>query len=555
MNRIILSCLIALTAFSLTAQSGFFQEITFSRADSLRGGLRPERTHYDVHFYDLHVRIDPAAQAIQGYVDMHYQATAPLGRLQVDLYRNMQFDSVVMIGTKALLDFEREADAIFIDLPAEQPAGTGAVLRMYYHGKPTVANMPPWDGGFVWATDERDRPWVGVACEGDGASLWWPNKDHLSDEPDSLRISVAVPPELTCIANGDLLGTSVDPDGFRRFDWGVTYSINNYNVSVNIGHYAHFDDTYTAADGAPLRLDYYVLDYNLERAKEHFRQVQDVLAAFEFHFGKYPFWRDGFALVETPYLGMEHQSAVAYGNQYMRGYLGTMIPPHMDWDYIIVHETGHEYFGNSVSMGDIAEMWIHESFTTYMESLFVEYHYGYDEALGYLWGQRFGIKNQQPMVGPIGVNFEQGGDADYYNKGAWVLNTLRHALADTSQWRGILKGFYEQQAYQITTTQDFIDYMESQTGRDWRPELQQYLYYPSVPTLRYRTEPQADGVLLSYRWQADVPGFALPIRIGDTRLVPVTDRWQSIRLPAFGQAELEGLLQRYLIDVAVAPDR
>lgn len=549
MMRHLFLLLIGFTPYWSLAQPHFFEAFSFDQADTLRGSLRPERTAYDVHYYDLQIQVDPAAQSVAGYVDMHFTVLQSLDRLQFDLFQNLQIDQVSLVGADTPLVIERLANAVFVDFPTTLPIGTNQVLRIAYNGQPIPAKQPPWDGGFVWQKDRKGRPWVGVACEGDGASLWWPNKDHLTDEPDSARISVAVPPGLMCVANGDLERESEDSNGWTRYDWRVSYPINNYNISVNIGHYDHFDSTYVAQDGEQLRMDYYVLDYNLERAKQHFRQSNQVLAAFEHFFGKYPFWEDGFALVETPYLGMEHQSAIAYGNRYMRGYLGGMIPSDMDWDYIIVHETGHEYFGNSVSAGDIAEMWIHESFTTYMETLFVEYVYGYDDALRYIAGQRAYIENRYPIVGPLGVNFEDWGTSDHYFKGAWMLHTLRHALADTSQWRPILRGFYDQQAYQITKTEDFTSYLNQATQRDWSTVLRQYLYYPDLPTLIYKIQETPAGQLLAYRWEASVAGFDLPIRLGEQLLFPSTDQWQTLPFRAGQLKQLAALPTYYLIQL------
>ncbi|MCB0636685.1 MAG: M1 family metallopeptidase, partial [Lewinella sp.] len=417
----LVACL-GLLATSAAAQiPAFYRDYTFTTADTLRGALRPERTCYDVTYYGLHLRIDPRKQQLQGYVDIDFTAVANFSRLQIDLYDNMQIDGITFADVP--LEWERDYQAIFVNFPETVPAGTRGTLRVTYHGEPQTARMPPWDGGFVWTQDRQGRSWSAVACEGDGASLWLPNKDHLSDEPDSVLISVAVPKDLMCVANGNLREVE-DEGAFTRYNWFVSYPINNYNVSVNIGHYAHFSDEYYAQDGDTLALDYYVLDYNEARAREHFTQTKTVLAAYEHYLDKYPFWEDGFALIETPYLGMEHQSGIAYGNKYMRGYLGGMIPRGMNWDYIIVHESGHEYFGNSISCNDLAEMWIHESFTTYLESLYVEYTMGYKDAVRYLVSQRSSILNQEPILGPANVNWEDWQGSDHYFKGSWMLHTL-----------------------------------------------------------------------------------------------------------------------------------
>jgi aminopeptidase N len=513
---------------ALLAQEDFFARYSFTEADTLRGALRPERTCYDVSYYHLNIAIDVDDRSLQGYVDMDYRAVADFDRLQVDLFANMELKQVWW-GTQAL-SFERVHNAVFIDFPQRQLAGTTGQLRMEYAGRPIAAANAPWDGGFVWSTDKRGRPWVGVACEGTGASLWWPNKDHLSDEPDSMRISIEVPDRLMAVSNGNLEAVE-ELDGTTRYHWLVSYPINNYNVSVTIGHYAHFSDEYMALDGDTLDMDYYVLDYNEDRAREHFKQSHEVLESFEYYFDKYPFWEDGFALVETPYLGMEHQSGIAYGNKYMRGYLGGMIPRDMHWDYIIVHETGHEYFGNSLSCIDLSEMWIHESFTTYMEALFVEYTMSYEDAVRYLGSQRMFIYNREPIIGPKDVNFDNWTGSDHYYKGAWMLHTLRHAIGDDQQWFAILKGFYRKHAISNVTTEDFVAYVNEATGKDWRPFFDQYLRYPKLPILEYQLEEKGKDLHIRYRWDSPVADFQMPIQLGKPgkylRVFPRVGEWQE----------------------------
>ena len=531
----------------LLAQPDFYDSYSFDRADTLRGSLRPERTNYDVTFYELHLTLDPRRRHLSGYVDMAFQVVGELPTLQVDLFENMDLERIEWNGRT--LTFEREEDAVFVHFPSARPAGEQTSIRMHYSGNPTTARRPPWDGGFVWAKDERERDWVGVACEGDGASLWWPNKDHLSDEPDSVLISIAVPDPLIAVANGNLRSTE-DEGRFTRYNWFVSYPINNYNVTLNIAHYAHWQEEYYAQDGDTLMLDYYVLDYNEDRAREHFQQTHGVLEAYEVYLGKYPFWKDGFCMVETPYLGMEHQSAIAYGNQYMRGYLGGMIPRGMDWDYIIVHETGHEYFGNSISCYDLAEMWIHESFTTYLEAVYVEHHYGYEDALRYLRGQRFTILNQEPIIGPKGVNWEDWSGSDHYMKGSWILHTLRHAIGDDELWWAIFKGFYQEHAISNVVSEDFFNYVNEKTGRDWTPFFDQYLRYPDIPTLEYRLAEKGDNLEVQYRWVADVEGFNMPIlfgRPGDYVRAEATTDWQKMMLPNTTSREFQVADELFLV--------
>ncbi len=543
--------LLLLAALGLRGQStDFYQDYPFTRADTLRGSLRPERTCYDVHYYGLQLRVDTRKKMIRGEVEIAFTTVADFQRLQIDLFENMTIDRIVM--GKQELSYQREYNAVFVDFPTLQKAGSMGSFTVHYYGKPTVASNAPWDGGFVWSEDKRGRDWIAVACEGDGASLWWPNKDHLSDEPDSMLISLTVPSDLMAVANGNLRKVDKE-DKYTRYDWFVSYPIDNYNVTLNIGHYTHFADEYHAADGNILALDYYVLDYNEDRAGEHFQQVHSVLACYEKYLDKYPFWEDGFALVETPYLGMEHQSAIAYGNQYMRGYLGGMIPNDMDWDYIIVHETGHEYFGNSIGVADLAEMWIQESFTTYLEAVYVEYTMSYEDAIRYLVKQQLYIYNQEPIIGPAGVNWEDWGGSDHYFKGAWVLHTLRNAIGDDEKWWAIFKGFYQKHALSLVTTQDFIDYVNEATGKDWQPFFQQYLHYPQPPVLEYQLKQQGKKLQVSYRWAADVAGFNMPILLGNKekmiRVNPSTSKWQETTLFNTNASDFTVAMDRFLVKV------
>ncbi len=528
--------LLALFSLSACAQSDFYLkgDYRFTRADTLRGSLRPERTCYDVTFYGLDIRIDPSEKTVEGYVDIAFRVVEPTTRLQLDLDERMELHSIELDGTRKLAWY-RDGNAIFVHTPLLHE-GAHHVLRVHYGGKPRVAPFAPWQGGFVWEQDPNGKPWVGVACEGDGASLWWPNKDHLSDEPDSASIRVAVPPGLVCVANGRLRAVDTLPSGWPRYHWVVSYPINNYNITVNIGDYAHFHDLWVASDGDSLDLDFYVLRAHLEKAKEHFKQVHGVLSCFEKYFGKYPFWDDGYALVETPYLGMEHQGAIAYGNRYMRGYLGGMIPRDMDWDYIIVHETGHEWFGNCLSVADLAEMWIHESFTTYMEAVYVECRYGYDDAVRYLRGQRAMIANREPILGPKGVNWEDWQGSDHYYKGAWVLHTLRHAIGEDELWWHLLKSFYQKHACSIVRTEEFVQHVQTLTGRDWSAFFAQYLEWPSLPVFEYRLKKSKGQWQLEYRWRADLPEFDMPLWVESKGekiwLQPRADTWQRTALPS-----------------------
>lgn len=545
---------------SLQAQehADYFAHKHFTRADTLRGSLRPERTSFDVTYYELHLEVNPNAREIEGRVDMTYRILQPTNRLQIDLFQNLAIDSIKQNGQH--LRFTREANAVFITLPPSTPQrsnrdsplrGAGEeTLSVWYGGKPVAAKNAPWDGGFVWSLDHRDRTWVGVACEGDGASLWWPNKDHLSDEPDSMLVSVTVPKRLFVASNGNLREeVELENNYQKRYDWFVSYPINNYNISLGIGSYIHFDSTYVAFDGEVLPLDYYVLDYNEDKARKQFQQVNQMLAAYEHYFGKYPFWDDGYALIETPYLGMEHQSGIAYGNKFMRGYLGGLIPDDMDWDYIIIHETGHEYFGNSISVADHAEMWVHESFTTYMEALYVEYRYGEQDAQRYLGTQRRFISNQSPILGPLGVNFDDFGSSDHYYKGAWMLHTLRYAMNDDPLFFGMLRSFYQDHKISIVGTQQIIDYFSQYAKQDLGPFFEQYLRHPDVPVLELRNS----GKAVQYRWRAQAKGFNMPVGVvigkEAVRLQP-TGKWQDLG-KGFRLADVSIDESRFLVDIEV----
>jgi aminopeptidase N len=446
--------------------------------------------------------------------------------MQIDLFRNLQITGVYQAGKR--LRFTREGSAVFLTLNQSQATGSVGSVRVDYRGKPTVGRNPPWDSGFVWEKDRQGKPWVTVSCEGSGASLWWPCKDHFSDEPDSMRIRVAVPGGLMAVANGNLAGTQRLKNGYTEYDWRVSYPINNYNVTLNAGDYVTLHDTYTAADGDTLSLDYYVFRYNRDLAQAHFAQVKPMLACYERFFGKYPFWRDGYALVETPYWGMEHQGAIAYGNFFRNNPFG--------FDFIIVHESGHEYFGNSLSAADPAELWIHEAFTTYMETLYLECRKGYAESVKYLLTQRPRIKNEYPMLGPLNVNFQQP-DTDIYFKGAWMLHTLRHVVADDSLWFRALRGLATDFKLKVVNTAQVVAYLSRATGLNLTPFFNQYLRYPSLPTLEYHTKATPDGLRVRYRWRAQEPGFSMPVDVtldNDATFyrLNATNYWQATTLPA-----------------------
>lgn len=544
--------LIAIFQTTVSAQIDFYKHYRFTESDSLRGMLRPERLCYDVTFYELDIKIDPEKRFISGYVDIFYNALEDFETLQIDLYKNMNIRKIV--SGQETLAFKRLHHAVFIDFPLTKKGSQGS-FRVYYDGRPVTAFNPPWEGGFVWSKDHNGDHWVGVACQGDGASLWWPNKDHLSDEPDSMSIRITVPDPYFCVSNGRLRSKKSLPDDYTRYDWFVSYPINNYNVTVNIAKYVHFSDTYTASDRQILPLNYYVLPKNLEKAKNHFKMVPQMLRCYEYYLGKYPFWEDGYALVETPYLGMEHQSAIAYGNQYMRGYLGTMIPSYMDWDYIIIHETAHEYWGNSISCNDLSEMWIHESFTTYMEALYVECTYGYDEALNYLarFRSRPYILNEEPILGPKDVNWHRWGGSDHYFKGSWVLNTLRHAIGDDALWFDILKSFYTENAMSNINTEQFTEYVKQRTALGFIDSFfEQYLLHPGIPRFEYKLRQKGNDLEIRHRWTNAIKGFNMPLLVGhenDYRKIQPETTWKTTTLENLSAKDFKVATRLFLVDV------
>jgi aminopeptidase N len=493
----------------------------FSRKDSLQGGLRPERTSFDVLRYDLNIRINPAEKYLSGYNDISFIVKKNTRRIQLDLFANMQVDSIVFEEKK--LNYNREFNAVFIDFEQVLSKGSHVSLRFYYSGHPITAKRAPWDGGFVWHKDKAGKPWIGVAVQGTGASLWYPVKDHQSDEPDlGATIKVAVPDGLMNVSNGRFLGSEKLSGDYTRWDWEVKNPINNYDITVNIADYVHFGENYNGLD-----LNYYVLRENLEMAKIQFEEVKPMMDCFQEKFGNYPFATDGYKMVDTPYLGMEHQSAVAYGNQYKKGYLGRDLSGTgigLRFDFIIIHESAHEWFGNSITSADIADMWIHEGFTTYAESVFVECEWGYDKAMQYINGQGKLVRNDRPIIGEYGVNNE--GSGDMYTKGALLLNTLRHLVNDDAKWWRILRKYVETYRHQIIDTQTVIDFFNRETGQNLSPIFEQYLYHKNLPIL----ELEPVGNSFKYRWKTDAKNFEMPFEFtykGSTFKQNATNDWQQ----------------------------
>src|SRR5690349_8907171 len=445
----------------------------FTHADSIRGSNTPQRSWWDVTFYDLHVRANPADSSIVGYNAITYRVLKPAREMQIDLQMPLVVDSIVQDGVE--LGSRRDGNAFFVTLVAAQLTRALKTISVYYHGKPVVAVRPPWDGGFVWGKDSLGRDWVVTANEGTGASVWWPNKDYLADEPDSQRVAITVPDSLLDVSNGRLRSSTPNGDGTTTYEWFVVNPINNYDVAVNSGHYAHFGETYQGEKGQ-LTLDYYPLDYHLDTARKQFQQVKPMMKCFESWFGPYPWYEDGYKLVETPHLGMEHQSAVAYGNHYKNGYLGrdrSATGHGLQWDFIIIHESAHEWWGNSITMKDQADMWIHESFATYAEGLYTECTQGRKAGEEYTIGQRKIIRNDTPIIPVYGVNAE--GSGDMYDKGANMLLAIRQLVDDDTRWRGILRGLNKTFWHQTVTTHQIEDYMSRESGLKLGKVFDQYL--------------------------------------------------------------------------------
>lgn len=526
----------------------------FSRKDSLRGNLTPIRTCYDVTFYDLKVMIDEQEKSIErSHNIIHFTALTDFSWFQIDLASNMEVQIIEF--EKSQLEFSREFDAVYVYFNREVKKGEQLSIKVWYGGYPRVAVNAPWDGGFSWKKDSNGNPWIGVSCQGLGASVWWPNKDHQSDEPDSMRITCTARYPLKIIANGDLRSdTSVWNQYLESWvnvsEWFVSYPINNYNVTLNIGDYTHFSDSYISLKDT-LRMDYYVLHDNLEKAKEHFKQVKPMMKCFENYFGEYPFWNDGYALVETPYLGMEHQSAIAYGNDYLPGYHGnTRFIDGLAFDFIIVHESGHEWWGNSITSNDIADMWVHEGFCTYSEVLYVECMHGYDAMLSYVNNQKRSVRNDKAVIGPYHVN-QTGSSGDMYFKGSLMLHTLRNLIEDDELWFDIIKGIANDFKYQTVDGQVIMDYINEKSGKDFTVFFSQYLKSKKIPEFQYKFQKEGKNITLLYRWEA-IPEFDMPILINtgskDFWVYPNSE-WKEQDLGGFDKHDFKVRDDLFFIDV------
>ncbi|WP_188442870.1 M1 family metallopeptidase [Planktosalinus lacus] len=479
----------------------------FTKQDTLRGSITPERAWWDLTFYHLNIEVKPDEKWLGGSNTIRYTVLEPHQVLQVDLQTPLSIEKITQDGKE--LNVTTEGNAHFVTLQKNQKKGATEEVVVHYSGHPVEAKNAPWDGGISWKKDEQGNHFVASSNQGIGASVWWPNKDHMYDEVDSMAISVRVPESLINVSNGRLKNVEEHKDNTKTWHWYVTNPINNYGVNINIAGYVHFGETYDGEAGA-LDMDYWVLSYNLDKAKEHFKDAPRTIEALEHWFGPYPFYEDSFKLVEVPYLGMEHQSSVTYGNNYFKGYLGNDLSGTgwgMKFDFIIVHETGHEWFANNITYKDIADMWIHEGFTAYSESLFVEYFYGKEAGAEYVVGTSNLIQNDRPIIGVYDVN--KRGSGDMYYKGANILHTLRQLIEDDEKWRGILRGLNRDFRHQTVTTSQIENYISEKTGYDLTEFFNQYLRDDRIPVVEFKINENE----LSFRYSEIIDGFDMPVRV------------------------------------------
>ena len=498
----------------------------FNKQDTLRGSITPERIWWDLTYYHLEVNVNPDKKYISGKNTIKYKVLSSYKAMQIDLQAPLKITKVTQDGK--VLKVIHEGNAHFVQLIKKQNVGRTESIVVYYEGNPKEAVRAPWDGGFSWKKDENGNHFVATSCQGLGASVWWPCKDHMYDEVESMRISVTVPSHLMDVSNGRL--ESIEDNGATKtYNWFVDNPINNYGVNVNIGDYVHFSEVYYGENG-PLDMDYFVLKDDLEKAKKQFKDAPKMMKAFEHWFGPYPFYKDGYKLVQAPYLGMEHQSSVTYGNKFMQGYLGRDLSGTgwgLKFDFIIIHESGHEWFANNITDKDIADMWIHESFTNYSENLFLDYYYGKKASSEYVIGTRKAIANKNTIIGQYNLNSE--GSGDMYYKGGNMLHTLRQLIDNDEKWRFILRKMNKVFYHKTVTTKEIEEFLSTETGFDLNPFFNQYLRDIRVPTLTYKIENKT----LKYRWTNIVSNFKMPLKVSindNEKWIYPTDKWQNLTL-------------------------
>ena len=524
-GRLIILLFIALN--QTYAQGIFDDKLPTSRQDTLRGSITPERAWWDLTYYHLDIKVEPDKKYISGSNTVGYKVLESNKVMQIDLQKPMNITSITSKNKE--LKFTREGNAYFVELRKKQKKGDVNYIKINYEGFPKEAIRAPWDGGLSWKKDENDNHFIATSCQGLGASVWWPNKDHMYDEVDSMLISVNVPKNLTNVSNGRLKKITELDDDTRTFDWFVTNPINNYGVNINIGDYVNFSEVYKGEKG-DLDIDNYVLSYNLEKAKEQFKQVPMMIEAFEHWFGPYPFYEDSFKMVEVPYLGMEHQSSITYGNKFQNGYLGRDLSGSgwgLKFDYIIIHEGGHEWFANNITYKDVADMWVHEGFTCYSENLYVDYFFGKEASAEYVIGTRRGISNKKPIIGQYDVNRE--GSGDMYSKGANLLHTIRQLTNNDELWRQTLRGLNEEFYHSTVTTKEIEEYISNSIEIDLSRVFDQYLRDYRIPVFEY----EINNGILSYRWNDVIEGFDMPIEVkidGETKLLQPTNKFQKLKI-------------------------
>ena len=524
----------------------FYSAVLFAQYthdDTLRGSNGPARTWWDVVYYGITINPNIENKTIEGSVNILFTTISAGDKtMQIDLQEPLLIDKIIFENAK--VDFKKSGTNTWsVFLKNIEPkmymdhidGGKGVTkkdqsLTIYYHGKPKVALNPPWNGGIIWKKDDGNRPWISIACQGLGASVWYPCKDYQGDEPDyGASLTTTVPNTLMVVANGRLTSTIKNNDAINTYKWQVKNPINNYNIIPYIGKYVNFNEVYKGEKGN-LDMNYWVLDYNLEKAKNQFKDAPKMMKAFEYWFGPYPFYEDGYKLVESPHPGMEHQSAIAYGNGYANGFIGrgdlSGTGWGMKWDYMIVHESAHEWFGNNITTKDIADMWVHEGFADYAETLFTEYYYGKQAANEYIIGLRKKIENDKPIVGPYGVNAE--GSVDMYYKGANMIHTIRQVINDDEKFRMILRGLNKTFSHKTVTGKQVEEYISKNAGIDISKIFDQYLRTTMIPILEYKIV----GYDVSFRWTNVVKGFNMPLKINfkEQMWIKPTEQWKTLRM-------------------------
>jgi aminopeptidase N len=538
-------------AFRAVSHAQFYNApVVFTHADTLRGALTPMRSNYDINYYHLDIKFDLAKKFISGSNQFKFTAVKSFSRLQFDLFANLKVDHILYKGKE--VPFQRDENAVFMTFPKIITAGTKDEFTVFYSGNPKIAKHAPWDGGVVFSEDSIGRPFVATACEAIGASVWWPNKDHLSDEVDSMLISISVPNGLKNVSNGRLREVTDLKNGYTRFDWFVGSPINNYNVAANIGDYTHFSDSYNGEAGK-LSLDYWVLSYHKKRAERQFREnVATMLAVNEHWMGPYPFYKDGYKLVETPYPAMEHQSAIAYGGFQKGGPPNELIGIEggKKWDFIIIHESAHEWFGNNITAKDLGDLWIHEAFTTYLSTLFVEQQYGRQAGKDYIYGLRPGISNEAAIAGPYHVN--KMGSGDMYAKGAVLLHMVRRIINDDEKWRQILRGLNTRFQYKTVDFDAVVNYITAESGISFGPVFNQYLKFKTLPILEFTTK----NGRLNCRWIAEAKDFSMPVMIktkaGKYQPIIPSAKFEPIEIEGISSEDFEVDLSNYYIGVLIS---